>query len=257
MEVSVGVVTDIGITRKVNQDFYCIHSAETIIGRVVLAVVCDGMGGLSEGEYASQTMVGQLQRWFDTELPRIVQEGIESNALRVSLEKILETHNDYLIQYGEEKGIKVGTTISALLLVPGKYFYIHVGDSRIYQIKKREIQQITNDHSKVMQEVRMGLITPTQAERDTRKNQLTQCIGVRGSIRPDFSEGEVGKKCTFLLCSDGFVHQITSKEIWKNLRPNKVKNNEQLEEKISELVKLNKERMETDNITAVAVKMIP
>ena len=80
----------------------------------------------------------------------------------------------------------MGTTVSLLLMLPGRYFGIHVGDSRIYKIGKRTMEQITNDHSRVMQEVRMGIITPTEAERDTRKNQLLQCIGARGNIQTEF-----------------------------------------------------------------------
>ena len=101
-------------------------------------------------------------------------------------------------------------------MLPGRYFGIHVGDSRIYKIGKRTMEQITNDHSRVMQEVRMGIITPTEAERDTRKNQLLQCIGARGSIQTEFFSGNIDLAETFLLCSDGFVHKLQEKRCGEN-----------------------------------------
>ncbi len=257
MEFHVGMVSDVGTTRKVNQDSVCVHSAETLVGKIVFGVICDGMGGLSDGEYASQSMIQSLETWYETELPALLSKGLEINCLRESLEVVLERHNDYLIQYGNDNATQLGTTVSALLILPGRYFGIHVGDSRVYEIKKREIQQITNDHSRVMDEVRRGIITPTEAERDTRKNQLLQCIGARGRIQPEFFEGNIEDETTFVLCSDGFVHKITMKEIWKKLRPNKNRSDEKLQGNLSYLVGENMKRQETDNITSLAIRIKP
>lgn len=257
MEFHYGLVTDVGTTRKVNQDSACIHFADTLVGEIIFAVVCDGMGGLSEGEYASNTMVQALEQWYENQLDALIKEGIELNKLRTTLEQVLKEHNEYLIQCGNEKNSPMGTTVSALLILQGRYFGIHVGDSRVYKVGRSKIKQITNDHSRVMQEVRLGIITPTEAERDSRKNQLLQCIGARGEIMPEFFEGNYDEKTTFLLCSDGFVHKISNKEIWKMLRPSKVKTEEKLNDNIKYLVEENKKRNETDNITALAIRVEP
>ena len=249
------VVSDIGTTRETNQDSVCIHSADTLVGEVIFGAVCDGMGGLTNGEFASQSMIQKLEQWFYTELPILISEGIEQNKLKSSLENILVQQNEVLIHIGNAKESPMGTTISAILILPGRYFGIHVGDSRIYEIKKRQILQVTNDHSRVMQEVRLGIITPTQAQRDERKNELLQCIGVRGKIVPEFFEGVVKQDTTFVLCSDGFVHKICNKDIWKNLRPNKTRKTGVLSRKLKQLVEINKARLETDNITALAIRV--
>lgn len=165
---------------------------------------------------------------------------MEVNQLREQLDELLVEHNKYLIEYGNDMGASMGTTVSLLLMLPGRYFGIHVGDSRIYKIDKRTMEQITNDHSRVMQEVRMGIITPTEAERDTRKNQLLQCIGARGSIQTEFFSGNIDLAETFLLCSDGFVHKLQEKEMWRKLRPNKAKKDEIIQKNLLELVEENK-----------------
>lgn len=256
MRFQCGVVSDVGTTRKINQDSVCIHSADTIIGKILFAVVCDGMGGLSDGEYASKSMIESLEEWYQNRLPAHLASGLERDLLHTELAEILNEHNKYLIEYGNDRETQLGTTVSALLILPGRYFGIHVGDSRIYAIEKKRILQLTNDHSRVMQEVRLGILTPTEAERDTRKNQLLQCIGARGGISPEFFEGDVTEETTFLLCSDGFIHKISKKEMWKSLRPNRLRNDGQIEKRLLELVEENKRRMETDNITAMAVRVL-
>ena len=248
MEFQCGVVSDVGTTRKVNQDSACIHIQDSIIGNVGFAVVCDGMGGLSHGEFASQSMIEKIEKWYDSEFKELLVQGVEVNQLREQLDKLLVEHNKYLIEYGNDMGASMGTTVSLLLMLPGRYFGIHVGDSRIYKIGKRTMEQITNDHSRVMQEVRMGIITPTEAERDTRKNQLLQCIGARGSIQTEFFSGNIDLAETFLLCSDGFVHKLQEKEMWRKLRPNKAKKDEIIQKNLLELVEENK-KMNLTSIT--------
>ena len=257
MEFQCGVVSDVGTTRKVNQDSACIHIQNSIVGNVGLAVVCDGMGGLSHGEFASQSMIEKIEKWYDSEFKELLVQGVEINQLREQLDELLVEHNKYLIEYGNDMGASMGTTVSLLLMLPGRYFGIHVGDSRIYKIGKRTMEQITNDHSRVMQEVRMGIITPTEAERDTRKNQLLQCIGARGSIHTEFFSGNIDLAETFLICSDGFVHKLQEKEMWRKLRPNKAKKDEIIQKNLLELVEENKKREETDNITAIAIRVEP
>ena len=257
MEFQCGVVSDVGTTRKVNQDSAGIHIQDSIVGNVGLAVVCDGMGGLSHGEFASQSMIEKIEKWYDSEFKELLVQGVEVNQLREQLDELLVEHNKYLIEYGNDMGASMGTTVSLLLMLPGRYFGIHVGDSRIYKIGKRTMEQITNDHSRVMQEVRMGIITPTEAERDTRKNQLLQCIGARGSFQTEFLSGNIDLAETFLLCSDGFVHKLQEKEMWRKLRPNKAKKDEIIQKNLLELVEENKKREETDNITAIAVRVEP
>ena len=105
---------------------------------------------------------------------------------------------------------------------------------------KRTMEQITNDHSRVMREVRMGIITPTEAERDTRKNQLLQCIGARAVFRQNsFPEISIWQR---LFCSARMDLSINykKKEMWRKLRPNKAKKDEIIQQNLLELVEENK-----------------
>ena len=79
MEFQCGVVSDVGTTRKENQDSACIHIQNSIIGNVGLAVVCDGMGGLSHGEFASQSMIEKIEKWYDSEFKELLVQGVEVN----------------------------------------------------------------------------------------------------------------------------------------------------------------------------------
>ena len=98
MEFQCGVVSDVGTTRKVNQDSACIHIQNSIIGNVGLAVVCDGMGGLSHGEFASQSMIEKIEKWYDSEFKELLVQGVEVNQLREQLDELLVEHNKYLIE---------------------------------------------------------------------------------------------------------------------------------------------------------------
>lgn len=255
MQLSYGVVSDIGTTRTSNQDFAYLHVKNTIAGEMVLAAVCDGMGGLLDGERASRSMITHIEKWYEEVFPILVEQGIEISELKRELESLLIEHNEYLIDLGKEKNIQMGTTVSILIIFRKKYLGIHVGDSRIYAIEKRKIKQLTNDHTRVMQDVRRGILTEKKAKYDRRRNQLLQCIGVRGEIQPEFFEGDIKTEETFLLCSDGFVHEVSDREIWKKLKPNRVRNNEKIQENLRKLVELVIQRGETDNITAVTVRM--
>ena len=255
MDIMVGVESDIGIARDFNQDAMCIHSASTDIGDVIIASVCDGMGGMQEGEYASQSLVSRLELWFRNELPVLISNDCSIQECGHSIAKLMEEHNDYLIEYGDSKGISVGTTASVLVVMAERYYIVHVGDSRIYRLDSEGIEQLTEDHSKVMQEVRMGILTEKQARKDPRRNRLTQCVGVKGKITPYIKEGMLDDCQTYLLCSDGFVHEITDRYIWKHLRPDKCDSGSKIKKKVHYLIEKNKKEKETDNITALTLRI--
>ena len=130
----------------------------------------------------------------------------------------------------------------------------HVGDSRAYHLENQLIQ-LTEDHTFVAREVQKGRMTPEQAVHDSRRNVLLQCIGVNEFFEMQFLEGNIRQGEAILLCSDGFRHMITPDEIYENLKPDGMHNESDIRSKLQKLVQLNKQRQETDNISAVYIKL--
>ena len=85
--------TDVGIRKKTNQDSLLIHQAQTDAGNVLLTVICDGMGGLAKGEVASACMIRAFSDWFQTELPAMLDGGLQPEALRQSWENLVSAVN--------------------------------------------------------------------------------------------------------------------------------------------------------------------
>jgi PPM family protein phosphatase len=247
--------TDVGIKKKTNQDALLLKTAKTPRGLVGLFIICDGMGGLSHGELASATVIRGMAEWFDAEMPRLSRSEQMEEEIYSEVEKCIKQLNEKIRNYGENSKANLGTTLTALLIVHNKYYIAHVGDSRAYSISK-SLNQLTKDQTLVAREVASGNITEEQAKIDPRRNVLLQCVGATKEIEIDFSTGDVQANTVFILCSDGFYHQITEEELAQNLKPKTIKNDQQLKGKVVELVELVKARKEVDNISVIAAKVL-
>ena len=245
--------TDIGIKKKTNQDSVLIQEASTDYGQVMLAVVCDGMGGLAKGEVASSTVINAVSEWYKTEFADILYEGMDPNSLRISLENFIYRMNEKIQNYSKANRCSMGTTFVALFIVGDKYYAINVGDSRVYRIRDT-FEQITKDQTYVQREMDMGRMTPEQAKTDPQRNVLLQCIGASNHIAPDFYTGDVSVGDCFLLCSDGFRHLITPEEFYEYLNPYAATDEAKMKQALEYFVDLNKYRHEDDNISAALIR---
>ncbi|MDR2108292.1 MAG: serine/threonine-protein phosphatase [Coriobacteriales bacterium] len=246
--------TDVGIKKKTNQDSLYIAEANTVRGPVLLAVICDGMGGLSEGELASAVLCREFSKWFRQYLPVLLKQGWNPESLKTSWENMLAGANEEILDYSGRKHLAIGTTVVALLLIENSYCCINIGDSRLYKISDA-LYQITKDQTVVQREVDMGLLTAAQAERDPRRNVLLQCIGASAIIEPQFVHGSFDAQTVFLLCSDGYRHVVTPQEIYDNLNPAKMRSEQEMVSNLALLTELNKYRREDDNISAIAARL--
>ena len=245
--------TDVGITKKTNQDSLAIKAVNTDFGQVIFAVVCDGMGGLEKGELASKEVVTAFSAWFDTEIAKLVgASGIDKELLYKQWESIIQTQNKRIGEYGQKHGIMLGTTITAILLHGTRYYTVHVGDSRIYKISNR-VGMLTKDQTVVEREIDAGRLAPEQAEFDPRRSVLLQCVGASKSVVPDMAEGTIDKKSVYLVCSDGFRHQITDEELMEFERADSEKAMRDVCVRLTELIK---KRKETDNISVIVIREI-
>lgn len=254
MKVLSAAVSDIGNVRQVNQDAYCILTDEAKNGNRMLAAVCDGMGGLSEGDYASSSVIETITKWYRKRLPELLEMQDWCFEIKKSLNQLLQNENERLLQFGEQKQIKTGTTASIAITVNNMLILAHIGDSRIYRMMDYGMKQLSIDHSLVQEQVRKGILTKEQARKDRRRNILTRCIGVNPECEPQIDVIVLENQCSLLLCSDGFVHELEDEEIAEELGIHKQKSQRKLKKRIRTLVDEVKERGESDNITAVVVK---
>ncbi len=246
--------TDIGTKKQINQDSLSLKSFITPIGNVALAVLCDGMGGLSHGEIASRLIVSAFEDWAELNLPILAQSEIYDGDIRRQWTEIIESQNNAIRLFGEQNGFKIGSTATVMLLTETRYYILNIGDSRAYKISGVGVTRITADHTVIENEIKLGNMTEAQAMNSPMRSVLTRCIGISDSAEPDMFFGDIEPETVYLLCSDGFRHLITEEEMKTSLLISaKSQDPEHIETGIKNLIDLNKARGETDNISAVAI----
>lgn len=245
--------TDKGSKKAHNEDALAIRTADTIFGPLVLAAVCDGVGGMDKGELASSIAVRALSDWFDDRLPVFVRDGYDFFRLRSGLEYEIRSISKDLFRYSKQNGIRMGTTLAALLYFDGHCITANVGDSRVYAVGGK-LRQLTEDHSLVQKEINEGKLKPEDAAFYDRRNVILQCLGMAAKLEPDISEWVLPEN-TYLLCSDGFYHELRSEEISAELMASAPRGESSVQHTLEELSKRCMGRGETDNITAVVVQV--
>lgn len=244
--------TDIGISKDTNQDSVLIKHAKADGKEVLLSVVCDGMGGLAKGELASATVIRAFAKWFDEELPYEL-ENVDMQVIGAKWSLLLKELNAQILEYSKENGIEgVGTTFSGILFIDEQYVIGHVGDSRVYHIGAA-LTQLTTDQTFVAREISRGTMTLEQAKTDKRRNLLLQCIGASKAVEPQIICGKT-EKGAYMLCSDGFRHEITEAEIYESLNPINLMNKDAMHNNAKYLIEQNKSREEKDNISVLLIK---
>lgn len=252
MEFYISSITDVGIKKTVNQDCVFAETFDAPIGQVAFAILCDGMGGLEHGEIASALIVSAFSNWVRDALPALLAAPIEDHTIRAQWTTLIAELNTQIREYGMQGGFSVGSTVTALLMTQERYFILNIGDSRAYEICA-EIRQLTEDHTVVADEVRLGNMTQEQAEMAPMKNVLTKCVGVAEQVYPDMFFGSPKENTVYMLCSDGFRHCVSAEELREFLWAGESGAQECIQAQMRALVELNKQRGETDNISAITV----
>ena len=245
--------TDVGISKKTNQDSLLVKHASSEKGEIMMAIVCDGMGGLAKGELASATVIRRFNEWFDEELPyELVNIDMQIIGAKWSL--MLKELNVEMLEYCKEHNVAMmGTTFSGILFVDHQYVIVHVGDSRIYSIDST-LAQLTSDHTFVAREISRGNLTKEQAKTDKRRNMLLQCVGASKVVEPQVLYGDT-KKGVYMICSDGFRHEVSESEIFESLNPINLINKDTMHNNAKYLIDTVKKRNEKDNISVILIKV--
>ena len=199
--------TDPGRKRAINEDAYLRDD------QMGFYVVADGVGGHNKGEVASRECIEQLQMWvrgasrtLDALVKRCEEGDSDANwEIRRLLESGLQSACYMVYGMAELSPDKRGmsTTCSALLVRGGYAFAAHVGDSRVYRIRRRSVLQITEDHTLINYKLKHGLITALEAERSTAKNVITRAVGHKDYVQVDTADVDVAPGDRFVMCTDG------------------------------------------------------
>ena len=245
--------TDIGLTKSTNQDSLSVKTINTSQGKMVFAILCDGMGGLAKGEVASASVIAAFNNWVTQLLPQMTSNELDDALIKQQWENIILDQNRTIKAYGAQQGVKLGTTVVVMLLTQTHYYIMNVGDSRAYEISD-ELRQITNDQTFVAREVALGNMTPEQAETDERRSVLLQCVGASEEVFPEMFYGDVNGNASYMLCSDGFRHEVKPNEIFEKFNPTVLMDEDSMNRNTLELIELNKQRQERDNISVVLVR---
>ena len=253
MEFLISANTDIGIKKDTNQDGLSVKVIGTPSGKIAFAILCDGMGGLAKGEVASTSVISAFNKWVADKLPALCRKGISDAEIRSQWEEILLSQNEKIQAYGEKSGIKLGTTAVIMLLTQSRYYIMNIGDSRAYEIFDK-VHQITEDQTFIHREIKLGRMTPEQAKTDPRRNVLLQCVGASEEIYPDMFFGDTKQNAVYMLCSDGFRHEITEAEIYQRFQPAVLNDTNAMNNNSLQLIELNKQRAEKDNISVLLIR---
>ena len=195
--------THVGKVRKNNEDALIFIKPETFI-------VADGMGGQAAGEVASQMLI-DITKNFLSAIPAPFHEDILKKAILKSNAAILREAENNPAYHG------MGTTATILHIYNNRAYFAHVGDSRIYRLRNKIFEQMTQDHSYVEELVKRGEITEAEARVHPMKNILTRAVGAVEDIEVDTASVTVEIGDIFLLCTDGLTNMVDDETIKKIL----------------------------------------
>lgn len=213
--------------REVNQDAIAFWWMRKKKYHCMLGIVCDGIGGLKEGENASTYLVKHIVAWF-------LSEGYSEKRFRViryRLQQIFFQVHHELRRYGKEKNIETGTTATFFIIKGKRYLWGHCGDSRLYHFRGKKMKLVTRDHK-------------------DKRGILERAIGAGEWKLLDVGTGKLGRKDKLLLCTDGFYRGLGRDELY-HFMEKEVKNDEAAERMLKLMLQKKQSMEEKDNISAI------
>ena len=234
--------SDVGKAREMNQDAYYISDSSSDVKLYLLA---DGMGGYNAGEVASRMAVESARDYIHK---HFAKNKDSKEKLEVLLKDAIEYANSVVYKKAQSKEDLrgMGTTLDVCLIYNSRIYIGHVGDSRVYRIRKEFMRRLTKDHSYVQTLVDDGTITKEEAYSHPKKNMLTKALGCVETVEPDVYTKTFIKDDIILMCSDGLTNMIREENIYEIIKQDK-------ENAIENLVKQANDNGGLDNITVVII----
>ena len=248
MIVSFSAKSDLGLKRKINEDSFL---ADEGMG---LFMVLDGIGGHLAGEVASKLGLNAIKENVMRSLTdkRFAGSQISSREIQILNESlVLANKVIYEAANSQPEYSGMGTTVASLLLGVENIAIAHVGDSRIYLIRENSIEQLTEDHSFVVEQIKRGVITSEEAEKSGMKNIITRALGAEELLTPTLDEIIPFDNDIFLICSDGLTDLVTDDELLEII----LRNRHVLDHAIQNLLDKANEKGGKDNITAILISI--
>jgi len=246
LTVSTGFLTDTGPTRTSNEDSVAVVSPgefKALLGKGILALVADGMGGHEGGEVASSIAASRVPEIYygaDTNPQEALLAGFEA-----------ANHDIFEVARKNGKLTGMGTTCTAVAIVNGMAYLAHAGDSRAYLLRGGQIYCMTEDHSATMALVKQGLLTMAQAKYHEDRNVILRAMGTHPQLEVDkwSTPFPLRPGDRMLLCSDGLYETISDDEL------NQIATSHEPQEACDELIRLAIERSVSDNSTVVIMHL--
>lgn len=235
MHYLTNVYWDKGREVEKNQDSVVLQQVLTRRGRVLLAAVCDGMGGTPCGGEAGGYAAMRLREWFYTELFAMIRKNKRYWVIRRSLDRLVFHMQGELRRYAAQEACSLGTTMTALVVWDRTWLLWHLGDSRAYRLRGQRMEQLTEDHAQ-------------------DGGKLTKCLGSFGCFAPQHRMGVLKPGEGILLCTDGFRRRVTGVELQEVMDPRALAGEEQIGRRLKEIGETCMKRGERDNLSAVYVK---
>lgn len=235
--------SDVGKAREINEDYFYISFPDDPVQLFILA---DGMGGYNGGEVASKLAVTTAKNY-------ILSNFEKSKDSKEKLLDLVKNSSQYANMVVFEKSreneelTNMGTTLDICLIYQNKAFISHIGDSRIYRIRKDFFRKLTKDHSYVQQLVDEGKITEEESKNHPKKNMLMKALGCTSFIEPDAMIRGFIKDDILLMCSDGLTNMVSETEIRQIIKENPTDSTKLLIQKANDLGG-------KDNITAIIIR---
>jgi protein phosphatase len=237
LHYAAAAATDRGRKRANNQDAFGFSIEHGVY------VVCDGMGGAAGGEVASSIAVDEAlhaltERDRETPVPQVAEAAVCAANLAV-----------YSRAQRNSNLSGMGTTLVALVVEQAQVWVVNVGDSRCYRFRDGQLKQLTFDHSLVEEQVRLGRMTPHEAQRSPLRNVITRAVGTQNGVTPDCFQFEAQPGDLFLLCSDGLTREVSDGAIEELLA-----GDEPLAQRANRLIESANKAGGRDNITCILVQ---
>jgi len=247
LRLAVAELTDVGRKRERNQDnvAHQVPKDDAVLQeRGALFVVCDGMGGHAAGEIASQLGSDTIREAYYA-----VPEKDIISALAHAVDQANQAIYNHAREHPELTGM--GTTCVTLVVAGGRAYIVNIGDSRAYVARSGKLRQITQDHSWVAEQVRVGLLSEEQARNHSHRNVITRSLGTQPNVTADLFIETVRDGDRLLLCSDGLHGYVTEAEIERE-----VLNQNEPGATAQKLIEMANENGGPDNITALVVHLL-
>lgn len=241
-------LSDTGMVRSGNEDTLAVAPD------LRLAILADGMGGYNAGEVASGMACALLKNELAQGPLASAGANLSPEQVHPWLQNAISRTNLAIFQLAQSQAqyAGMGTTLVLALFHGRKLTVAHLGDSRLYRLRNKQLLQITSDHSVLQAQIDAGILTAEQAKQSTHKNLVTRALGVEAQAQAEIHDYSTQEGDLYLLCSDGLSDMIEDEDLQRLL----VDEQHQPGLCVDHLIALANQNGGRDNVSAILAKVL-